>query len=157
MHRKIGTIPVVFSSAILALSLGGCSRSDQKSTPVAETATQQPAQRVNDPVTISGCLRAGEAADTFVLTTSARADGAAPATYHLTGASGVNLRDQIGNRVEVSGVVRAQQQTELHGTGPAANKATGTSGSPTVETSTELDVKQLDVSAVKPLGDRCDK
>jgi hypothetical protein len=158
MHRTLRTIPVIFTSAVLATLLGGCNRSNsQKSTPVAESATQQPAQPVNDAVTLTGCLRAGEAADTFVLTTSARADGAAPATYHLTGGTGVNLRDQIGNRVEVSGTVKAQQETELHATGPAANKATGTSGSPRVETNTELDIKQLDVSTVKALGDRCDK
>jgi hypothetical protein len=106
---------------------------------------------------LTGCLRGGDAEDTFVLTTSATADGNAPATYQLAGVNGASLRDQIGRRVEVSGVVRAQQETESQATGPAANKPTGTSGKPKVETTTEVDIKRLDVSNVKPLGDHCDR
>ena len=111
---------------------------------------------MNKPVTLSGCMRAGEAAETFVLTTSATADGQAPATYQLAGASGVNLRDQIGNRVEVRGVVRTQQESQSHTSGPAANAPTGTSGTPRVDTTTEVDIKHLDVSNVRPLGQKCE-
>jgi hypothetical protein len=158
MYRTSGKFPLVMSSAVLAATaLAGCGRSDQKNAPTAEVKIEQPAQAVNKPITLSGCMRAGEAADTFVLTTSTTADGQAPATYQLAGAGGVNLRDQIGNRVEVSGVVRDQQQTESHTSGPAANAPTGTSGSPRVETTTEVDIKHLDVSNVKPLGEKCDK
>jgi hypothetical protein len=157
MQRRLGRTAVLVSSAVLATSLGACSRSDQKAAPVAQVQTQQPVQRTDAPVTLTGCLRAGAGENTFVLTTSARADGAAPATYHLAGAEGATLRDQIGSRVEVQGVVRAQQQTALHSSGPAPNEATGTSGTPRVATNTELDLKYLDVSNVKPLGDRCDK
>jgi ABC-type uncharacterized transport system auxiliary subunit len=158
MHRTPGRFVAVVSSAVLVTAaLAGCSRSDQKNAPTAEVQTQQPAEAVNKPITLSGCMRAGEATDTYVLTTSATADGQAPATYQLAGASGVNLRDQIGNRVEVSGVVRTQQETQSHTSGPAANAPTGTSGTPRVETTTELDLKHLDVSNVKPLGEKCDK
>jgi ABC-type uncharacterized transport system auxiliary subunit len=158
MHRTPGRFVAVVSSAVfVTATLAGCSRSDQKNAPTAEVQTQQPAEAVNKPITLSGCMRAGEATDTYVLTTSATADGQAPANYQLAGASGVNLRDQIGNRVEVSGVVRTQQETQSHTSGPAANAPTGTSGTPRVETTTELDLKHLDVSNVKPLGEKCDK
>ncbi|MEN3338510.1 MAG: hypothetical protein V7647_2186 [Acidobacteriota bacterium] len=158
MYRHPGKFTAFLSSAVLvAASLAGCSRSDNKNVPTAEVQTQQPAQAVNKPITLTGCMRAGESSDTFVLTTSATADGEAPATYQLAGASGVNLREQIGNRVEVSGVVRSQQQTESHTSGPAANAPTGTSGAPRVETTTELDIKHLDVSSVKSTGQKCDK
>jgi ABC-type uncharacterized transport system auxiliary subunit len=160
MHRTPGGFVAVVSSAILVTTaLAGCSRSgsDQRNAPTAEVKTQQPAEAVNKPVTLSGCMRAGEAADTYVLTTSATTDGQAPATYQLAGATGVNLRDQIGNRVEVSGVVRTQQETQSHNSSAAANAPTGTSGSPRVDTTTELDIKHLDVSSVKPLGEKCDK
>jgi hypothetical protein len=158
MNRHPGKFSVSISSAVLvAAALVGCSRSDQKNVPTAEVQTQQPAQAVNKPITLTGCIRAGESSDLFVLTTSATADGEAPATYQLAGAGGVNLQEQIGNRVEVSGVVRSQQQTESHTSGPAANAPTGTSGAPRVETTTELDIKHLDVSSVKPTGQKCDK
>ena len=159
MHRTPGRFAAVFSSAVFVTSaLAGCSRSgsEQKNVPAAEVQTRQPAQSVNKPLTVSGCMRAGEAADTFVLTTSATADGQAPATYQLAGASGVNLRDQIGNRVEVSGVVRTQQESQSHASGPAANAPTGTSGTPRVDTTTEVDIKHLDVSNVRPLGQKCE-
>lgn len=38
-----------------------------------------------------------------------------------------------------------------------ADKATGTSGRPTVQTETALTVRTLEVASIKPLGDRCDK
>jgi hypothetical protein len=159
MHRKPGRFTIYVSSAVITLAtLAGCSRSDKKATPVAQTKTDQAAEPARQPVTLSGCVRAGESSDTFVLTTSATTDGTAPATYQLASASGgVDFRDQIGKRVEVSGVVRSQQHSEIHATGPAANKPTGTSGTPNVDTTTELDINHLDVSSLKPLADRCDK
>ena len=53
----------------LVSPFAGCSR--EKTAPVAETQTQTPVRTDNQPVTVSGCLRAGEAAETFVLTSSA--------------------------------------------------------------------------------------
>src|SRR4051794_7589071 len=107
------------------------------------------------PITVSGCLRSGEA-DTYVLTASQANDGAKPATYQLVGQTDP-LRQQIGTRIEVSGTIRAKQQVEGAATPQATQKATGTAGTPTVATTTEVDIRQLDVSNVKPLGDRCDK
>jgi hypothetical protein len=109
-------------------------------------------------VTVTGCLRAGDASDTFVLTASETKDGVTPATYLLVPNSSVNLRENVGNRVEVSGVLSTQQQvsTTTPATAPR-NKPTGTSGTPTVQTQTQLDMRRLDVSSVNRLGDGCDK
>jgi hypothetical protein len=157
MHRT--KVTRVFSCvAAAALSLSACNRAEQNK-PVAEVQTQTPVKPAAEPTTVSGCLRAGDAADVFVLTASQAVDGGTPATYQLVGLQGVNLKDHVGNRVEVNGVLRAQQQTSTRAAAPAAgsDKSTGTSGSPTVETRTSVDIRQLDVSAVKPLGQGCDK
>ena len=160
MRRIPGRYSALLSSALLAVfAVAGCNRSEQATTPVAESQTQHPVQPANTPLTVSGCLRGGDAADTFVLTTSGAAigDSTASATYQLAGGTGVNLRDHIGRRIEVNGVLRAQQQTESRASGPAANAPTGTAGTPRVETRTEVDIKHLDVSSVKPIADDCDK
>lgn len=138
---------------------GACSRDEPQETPPAEATAQTPVVPQNNPMTLTGCLRAGEAADTFVLTTAQAQDSAETATYHLMGAQDVNLRDHIGQRVEVSGVVRAEQEmASSSASRPAANeeKTTGTAGSPTVQTRTQLQVRQLDVNSVKALEGKCE-
>jgi hypothetical protein len=35
------------------------------------------------------------------------------------------------------------------------SRARGTSGTPSVETKTDVDIRRLDVSALKPTGNRC--
>ena len=131
---------------------GGCSRDK---TDNVEVQSKTPVQAVNQPVTVSGCLRAGVADNTFVLTAQAT-NASQPATYQLIAGQDLNLREHIGHQVEVNGVVTAQQQAESV-SAPVAEKPTGTSGTPTVQTSTEVDMKRLDVSAVKPLSDHCEK
>jgi hypothetical protein len=140
------------------LGMGACSRNEPKEVPPAEATAQTPAVPQNNPMTLTGCLRAGEATDTFVLTTAQAQDSAETATYHLTGAQGVNLRDHVGQRVEVSGVVRSEQEmASSSASRPAANeKATGTTGTPTVQTRTQLQVRQLDVNSVKAAGGECE-
>lgn len=146
----------VFTSFVLAGACvaGACGRSDQP-VPPAEVQSQT-AQTANQPTSISGCLKAGEAGDTFVLTAARTAGSGDTATYVLTGDAGVNLRDHVGRQVEVSGVVRAEQEVASRTGAQPAEKATGTTGAPKVETRTEVEVKRLQVSAVKPLGDKCD-
>ncbi len=163
--------PIVQTVALTAALVAGlastaCSRgTDQEKTPVAEMQTQSSVQRANTPMTVAGCLRAGEAADTFVLTVSEQPGqaGAATAgtgqagTYQLAGSPNVDFRSHTGQRVEVSGTLRAQAEVASRTTpAPADQKPTGTSGTPTVQTSTEVAIKQLDVSAIKALGDRCE-
>ena len=144
-----------------AVLVSGCGRSEPESVPPAEATAKTPSIPQNNPMTLTGCLRAGEATDTFVLTTAQTEASAETATYQLTAAQGVNLRDHIGRQVEVSGVVRAEQEIATASPSrPAANaddqKATGTAGTPTVQTRTQLQVRQMDVNSVKPTGDKCE-
>ncbi len=154
---------LIIGLSITALAYGAgsttaCRRSNKNAPPTAQVQTQTPPQAVNQPVTVTGCLRAGEASDTYVLTTSETKDGMSPATYVLASNNGVNLRDNVGNRVEVTGVLSTEQQVST--TSPATsprNKPTGTSGTPTISTQTQLDMRRLEVSSVNKLADRCDK
>jgi hypothetical protein len=68
------------------------------------------------------------------------------------------MTDHLGRRVEVNGTVVAQQEIASNASALPADKerATGTSGTPTVQTKTEIDIKKLTVAAMKPLGDKCD-
>jgi hypothetical protein len=134
----------------------GCSREEPEVPPAqAQTGATRPA---NQPTTVTGCLRAGEAADTFVLTTAQTVDGTPAATYHLSGSAGVNLADHIGRRIEVSGVIDQKSQIATREpTRPADDKATGTAGTPTVQTGTDLAINRLEVSSVRRAGGDCER
>jgi hypothetical protein len=144
---------------LCALAAGACSRGEETATTRPEVQTQT-AQTTNMPMTVAGCVKAGDAADTYVLTTARAEGGGDTATYQLTGEQIASLRDQIGSRVEVSGTVEAQQQIATDATAQARpedrERATGTSGTPTVQTKTEIEIKRLSVTSIKPLGDKCD-
>jgi len=149
--RRHPFLTLVIAVPLLAAT-AGCNR---KSTApeLQQTSGVQPRA---DRTTVAGCLRAGAAEDTFVLTSPAP-DSPKPATYNLNANAALNLRQYVGQQVEVSGTVRAEQQvTSSSGTTPE-KAAKGTSGTPTVETKTELDVRQLDVSSVKPSGGKCEQ
>ena len=143
--------------AILGVGASACKRSDQNTAPVAQIQTQTPPEPVNQSTTVIGCLRAGESADTYVLTASQAQNGNAPATYLLMPENGLNLRDNVGHKVQVSGVVSKQQAVSTM-TPPSApaNKAEGTSGKPTVETQTQLEMRRFDVSSLNKIADDCD-
>lgn len=139
------------------LATGACGRNDeQPPAPPAEATVQTPAVPRNDPVKLTGCLRAGEATDTFVLTTAQAGDSAETATYQLTGVQGVNLREHIGKRVEVDGVVTSEQRMASSSPTSDADRATGTAGTPTVQTRTQLQVRQLEVNQVRAAGGDCE-
>ncbi|HEX6972869.1 MAG TPA: hypothetical protein VF147_00625 [Vicinamibacterales bacterium] len=150
----------ILTFALLAATFGAtaCNReakADKDAAPTAQIATETPAQPINQPTTVEGCLRAGEGGTTFVLTAAQSETGSQPATYALTGSGGVNLGDHVGERVSVSGILASQQQASTE-TPATASKPTGTGGTPTVRTETDLTVRHLDVSSVKSLGERCD-
>ena len=140
----------------ITFPLVGCSRSGKQTSPPAEVHSQTPVQQVNTPMTATGCLRAGEAADTFVLTTARTTEGETTATYQLLGGPSDQLRDQVGRRVEVTGILNTQQEVESLSTTERSRRAKGTSGTPTVSTTTSVDVRRLDVQSIRPLGDRCE-
>jgi len=141
----------------VAVAAAGCrGRDAEVPAAQAETATSRPA---NSPATVTGCLRAGEAENTFVLTTAKTVDGAPTTTYELAGNAGVNLQDHVGHRVEVSGLVNERSQIATRQSPQSADKATGTAGSganPTVQTGTQLSIQRLDVSSVKRAAGDCE-
>ncbi len=139
-------------AAALVIPCAGCNRGEN-TAPVAETQTQSPTRAANQPMTVTGCLRAGEAADTFVLTTS----GTDVATYNLVSREGVNLADHVGHQVEVNGILVAQQQTTSRSDARAdTDRATGTAGgTPSVATRTTVDIRQFEVNTVRPTGQDC--
>jgi hypothetical protein len=108
-------------------------------------------------MTVTGCLRAGEASDTYVLTQDASNTGAQKtANYQLVGAKSVDLRQHIGERVQVTGVLAKQQEVATRSTPTQEDKATGTTGKPTVQTETQVDMRTLQVSSVNPQGGKCE-
>ena len=146
----------VVLSACIGLAAAGC-RSDEPSTPPAEDRAQT-AQRADHPETVTGCLKAGDAPDTFVVTAAKTAGSTDTATYQLVSNAGVNLADHIGRQVEVSGTVKQTQELASRDRAqPAQPEGTsGSAGKPMVETRTEVDIKQIDVTGIKPLGTRCE-
>ncbi len=146
---------ILFSA--LAIVSAACSSSkNRQTTPDAQTTTgEQPRAQA---ITVTGCLRTGTLAEnTFVLIsepTGAATTGQAP-TYQLLGGDSTALRDNVGKQVQVSGTVEAEQQVATSSGAIPENRAKGTSGTPTVETKTNVDIKRLDVSGLKATGDRC--
>ena len=124
----------------------------------ASDSQTQAAQAANTPMTVAGCVKAGERRIRDVLTTAGpRVRQRMPATYELVGDQVASLRDHVGRRAEVSGTIQAQQEIASRSTAkPADERPTGTSGTPTVQTRTEIEIKRLAVTSVKPLGDKCD-
>lgn len=149
---------VLCAALVAGASSTACNRGEDKAAPVAQIQTQTPQAGTNAPMTVTGCLRAGEAPGTFVLTTTTGSAGEQAATYQLAGREGVDLRSQVGSQIEITGVMTSQQ--EIASRTPAApaagEKATGTSGTPTVATSTEVAIKQLQVQTVRRVADKCE-
>jgi hypothetical protein len=139
----------------LALGVGGCR--DKETVPPVEVQSQA-TQPANQPTTITGCLKAGEAPDTFVVAAAQAQGSGETATYQIVGTGGTNLTDHVGRQVEVTGVVRQVQELASRSRTPAAESrgTAGTGATATVETRTEVDIKHLEVSTVKPLGQRCE-
>jgi hypothetical protein len=144
-----GTAAACLMAACLA-----CGGNDEG--PALETQTITPPQATATPERVQGCLHAGEASGTFVLTASATDTKMDAATYQLLGTP-ETLREHVGKRVEVSGTIVAEQTAQTRGaTAPAEDRAKGTSGTPTVQASTELEVKRLQVAGVTPVAGDCE-
>ena len=140
-------------AAIIAIvAISGCNRKQR--APAAQSQAATGVQETNQPTTVKGCLRAGEAPDTYVLTGERTAPANQTATYQLQPAEGVALAEHIGKEVEVEGVIVAQQEITTQSS-PQRAKPTGTGGTPTVSSTTELDIKKLTVRSVRPIDDHC--
>jgi hypothetical protein len=143
-------------AAVFAAVLATAACSNEPETPAVQSQTQS-TQQLNTPATLTGCLRAGEAGNTFVLMASASKDGSVPATYQLEGSGGANLNDHVGKRVEVTGTIADQQHVATTETAkPADEKATGTAGTPTVQTGTQLALRTLQVKQVRAVAGNCE-
>jgi len=150
-QRPLIRIAVVLGS--LTFVLGACKR--QATAPELQTTAGQQARM--QPMTVTGCLKSGVADNTFVLMTSKTEGAIETATFQLNPKQGVDLKQYIGQTVEVSGTLRAEQEVASTGQPTELKPAKGTSGTPTVETKSEIDVKRLDVNTVTPTGNSCDK
>jgi hypothetical protein len=146
-------IKPIYIAAAALLMAGACNRTPS----VPDTQSTAGVQPRNQPVTITGCLSSGVAEDTFVLTADPSGDSAKPATYQLTGSKITDLRQYAGQRVNVSGTVRSEQEVVSNGGTVQEKPAKGTQGTPTVETKTDLDVRRLEVSDVQSTGHACAK
>ena len=150
-------IKVAAAVGIAGVLAAGCNRAKQP-PPTAQSQTQTPVQAMSVPESVTGCLRAGDAGGTFVLTTAQSQDGKPPTTYQLTGTGGVNLQDHVGHRVAINGIVREQQATTTaSGTAPATDKPQGTAGTPTVQTSATLQLRRMEVQSVARASGECEK
>lgn len=133
-----------------------CGNSGEE-VPALETQSVTPPQAQATPERVQGCLRAGEAEGTFVLTASATDTRMAAATYQLLGAP-EGIREHVGHRVEVTGTVVSEQAATLTGAQmPAAEqRPQGTGGTPTVQSTTKVEMKRLQVTSVTPANGDCE-
>lgn len=145
----------ITAACMLALCMA-CGR-DGDEVPPLETQTVTPPQAQATPEKVTGCLRAGEAEGTYVVTAS-RLDTSMPAaTYELVG-SNERFGDHIGHKVEVTGTVVSEQAATSRGaTLPAEDRAKGTTGTPTVQSTTKVEFKRLQVTNFAMLDDDCEE
>jgi hypothetical protein len=161
MLKRTSAGPALLAAALMtgALSSGACNRGAEETAPVAEMQMETPVRSLETPVSVTGCLRAGEARETFVLTSSRADEEGRTVTYALNfvpGTDAQDLREHVGQQVAVEGIVRAQQTVAGYApSAPAANEPVGTGGEATVQTSTNLAVEQLQVNELRPIGQPC--
>lgn len=153
--RQMGAV----AAAAFFVGAVACSRSaDQQKvdkSPMESQTASTPANAGPMTTTVTGCLGAGDAADTYVLT-AARTNGATDtATYQLEGTNGDQLRGHIGERVQVSGTAIPETEVASNSAPAQEQRAKGTSGTPTVQTSTDVQIRRLHVDSVVPQGDKC--
>ena len=141
----------ILLAAATALGAAACSAPSDKAP---ELQTKTPEQAVNQPISVSGCLRAGVATETFVLNSGKAEGGFETATYQLQPKEGVDLHNYVGQEVEVAGTLRSEQTVATTGK-VEEQPAKGAGGTPTVETKSELNVRTLDITTVKPTGNSC--
>lgn len=136
----------------IAATLAATACSRKPDAPELQTTTGQVSR--SEPVTVVGCLKAGLGGEnTFVLMTAESEPTARTANYQLT-AAGLDLSAHVGQRVQVSGTVRAEEQFSSQGT-TIVGKPVGTGGAPSVKSKTELDVKQMTVTSIQRTGEQC--
>jgi hypothetical protein len=156
---RIETVGALVAAFALAAGSAACGHGPSASQDRANTPPEtQTATASNTPMTttVTGCLAAGDAADTYVLNAARAAGATASATYNLVGANSDQLRGHIGEQVKVSGTVTSGEQIAERSMPQAeTHKAKGTSGTPVVQTQTDVQIRRLQVSSVSPEGQKC--
>jgi hypothetical protein len=142
------------SAAFVAVAAAatGCNR--QEASPPEPMTASAPQPRAQ-PMSVVGCLKAGDAADTFVLTVTAAAGSAEAATYQLVGKTDA-LREHVGDRVEVSGTLASEQELASRSTAVEKDRPQGTTGTPVVDTTTKVELRRLDVASVARVSEGCE-
>jgi hypothetical protein len=136
---------------LITLATSGCKR--ENTAPDLQTTTGL--QGRAEPKSVAGCLRKGVADNTYILVASQSTGATTTATYKLNRPDMAELQQYVGQTVEVSGTIRAEQEIATSGGAVAESPAKGTGGTPTVETKTDLNIRILDVGAIRPLGSPC--
>lgn len=162
MHRDPVLKSVVFVGVLSAAVASGACQREEPGTNVPELRAEDvyPTDR---PMTVSGCLIAGEAENTFVLTAARADDQAETATYQLVALPNIELRDEmrdhVGELVRVDGTLRARETATAQSVAVPADtendRPTGTAGEPMVQTRTNVKINQLTVDSMTPLGEEC--
>jgi len=153
MMRQDRMIWKAVAAVTLVVAMGACNR--KAAAPELQTSTgNQPRMQ---PMTVTGCLKSGVADNTFVLMASQAGGSGETATFQLTGPERLNLREYVGQKVEVSGTLRAETEVTSSGGAVEQKPAKGTTGTPVVETKSDVDIKRLTVDSVKPTGSRCEE
>lgn len=156
---RLQNMGAVVIAAGLAAGAAACSRGPSVSQGTSNTPPEtKTATSSSQPMTttVTGCLVAGDAADTFVLH-SARAEGATTsATYNLVGANNDELRRHVGQQVQVTGTITSGAQVaERSMPQVEKDKPKATTGTPVVQTQTDVQINRLAVSSVSPQGGKC--
>ncbi len=140
-------------------------------------ATQQNPQSRPGPVSVRGCLAAGQGTNQFTLAVpqdashnavgtagTSRSSSAAPdvktVTYMLTPTSGVDLKPLVGHTVEVSGVESTPLGEKTESTKTPSTTAPGDvpgGAKAKVQTSAKADivVREMNVSSARSVADTC--
>ncbi|HWP99757.1 MAG TPA: hypothetical protein VNK92_04745 [Vicinamibacterales bacterium] len=148
-------VPVTALALAFAVGLGA-----QSSDPQKQKQKAKPSTAAEKTVTISGCLREGDQPGTYVLAnadlsalrtepatgTPAGTTGTAATTgtVRLIGTGGVNLKEHVGHRVEITGTVA-----------PAGEQARGTTGTPSAAEAGKEKEPRVNVKSLKHVSNTC--
>lgn len=146
---------VIAVAGVTLVAAGGCKNKGKVDKAPIETQTATATPASGEPVTVTGCLRAGDAPDTFVLWQTAQNGSTDAANYQLVGKDGVDFRGNAGKRVQVTGTLGAETDIASRAPATAEPKAKGTSGTPVVQTQENVQVRTLRVDSLTPQQGSC--
>jgi hypothetical protein len=146
---------VVAVAGMALVGAGGCKSKGKVDKAPIETQTATATPATGEPMTVTGCLRAGDGADTFVLEQAAQNGSTEVANYQLVGKPGVDFRDNMGKRVQVTGTLGAEADIASRAPATTEPKAKGTSGTPVVQTQENVQVRTLRVDSLTAQGGSC--